>query len=328
MGARFSSSPAGASWSATTAWRCGSHSGFSVETTNRMASATVTVCAKISHNLCMESSRMKREELVDYLDGLLMPGKFKDYCPNGLQVEGRGEIRCLVAGVTASQALLDAAVERNADAILVHHGYFWRGEDCRVTGIRRQRLATLLARDINLLAYHLPLDAHPELGNNAQLALRLGWLPEGRFGEQDIAWLGSQAEPCDLPALVERVSGVLGRRPLVVAGDSRPVRRIGWCSGGAQGYFEQAIALGVDAYLSGEISEQTVHLARESGVAYLAAGHHATERYGVQALAAHLGQRFGIACEFVDLDNPVLRNSVALFDAVGFELKAHQQGDF
>ncbi len=248
---------------------------------------------------------MKREVLVNYLDGLLQPGRFRDYCPNGLQVEGRPEIVRLVAGVTASQALIEAAIERDADAILVHHGWSWKGEDGRVTGIRRKRLGSLLSSDINLLAYHLPLDAHPELGNNAQLALRLGWLPEGRFGEQDIAWLGALAEPCDLPALVERVAGVLGRPPLVVAGDSRPVRRIGWCSGGAQGYFEQAIALGVDAYLSGEISEQTVHLARESGVAYLAAGHHATERYGVQALAGHLAQQFGIACEFVDLDNPV-----------------------
>jgi dinuclear metal center YbgI/SA1388 family protein len=248
---------------------------------------------------------MKREELVNYLDGLLTPGKFRDYCPNGLQVEGRSEVLRLVAGVTASQALVDAAVERQADAILVHHGWFWKGEDGRVTGIRRQRLGSLLANDINLLAYHLPLDAHPELGNNAQLASRLGWLPEGRFGEQDIAWLGSLAEPCDLPTLTARVAAALGRQPLVVGGSERPIRRIGWCSGGAQGYFEQAIALGVDAYLSGEISEQTVHLARESGVAYLAAGHHATERYGVQALAGHLAQQFGIACDFVDLDNPV-----------------------
>lgn len=248
---------------------------------------------------------MKREELVNYLDGLLVPGKFRDYCPNGLQVEGRSEIVRLVAGVTASQALLEAAIERHADAILVHHGWFWKGEDGRVTGIRRKRLGSLLAADINLLAYHLPLDAHPELGNNAQLALRLGWLPEGRFGEQDIAWLGTLAEPCDLPTLTDRVAGGLGRPPLVVAGDGRPVRRIGWCSGGAQGYFEQAIALGVDAYLSGEISEQTVHLARESGIAYLAAGHHATERYGVQALAGHLAQQFGISCDFIDLDNPV-----------------------
>ena len=248
---------------------------------------------------------MKREELVSYLDGLMMPGKYRDYCPNGLQVEGCAEISRVVAGVTASQALLDAAVDRHADAILVHHGFFWKGEDGRVTGIRRKRLATLLAHDINLLAYHLPLDAHPELGNNAQLARRLGWVPEGRFGEQDIGWLGSVAVPSDLATLVATVTGVLGRVPLVIGDETRPIRRIAWCSGGAQGYFEQAIALGVDAYLSGEISEQTVHLARESGVAYLAAGHHATERYGVQALAGHLAQQFGIVCDFVDLDNPV-----------------------
>ena len=248
---------------------------------------------------------MKREELVEYLDGLLVPGKFRDYCPNGLQVEGRSEITSIVAGVTASQALLDAAVNRHADAILVHHGYFWKGEDGRVTGMRRKRLATLLANDINLLAYHLPLDAHPELGNNAQLASLLGWLPDGRFGEQDIAWLGAVIEPCDLTALATKIALVLGRTPMVIGDGARTIRRIAWCSGGAQGYFEQAIALGVDAFVSGEISEQTVHLARESGVAYLAAGHHATERYGVQALAAHLAARFGITCEFVDLDNPV-----------------------
>lgn len=248
---------------------------------------------------------MKREELVDYLDGLLVPGKFRDYCPNGLQVEGRAEIVRLVAGVTASQALLDVAVARNADAILVHHGYFWRGEDGRVTGLRRKRLSSLLANDINLLAYHLPLDAHPELGNNAQLAQRLGWVVEGRFGEQDIAWLGSLVGPGTLAELAADVARVLGRAPLVIGEGNKLIRRIAWCSGGAQNYFEQAIALGVDAYLSGEISEQTVHLARESGVAYLAAGHHATERYGVQALAEHVAQQFGIACEFVDLDNPV-----------------------
>ena len=248
---------------------------------------------------------MKREELVSYLDRLLEPTKFKDYCPNGLQVEGRAEVRRIVAGVTASQALLDAAVARGADAILVHHGYFWKGDDGRVTGIRRQRLGTLIKHDINLLAYHLPLDAHPEFGNNAQLALRLGWVPEGRFGEQDIAWLGRLAEPADLATVSGNVERLLGRVPLVIGEGGRPVRRIAWCSGGAQGYFEQAIALGVDAYVSGEISEQTVHLARESGVAYIAAGHHATERGGVQALAAHLSEKFGLDCEFVDIENPV-----------------------
>ena len=248
---------------------------------------------------------MKREELVSYLDRLLEPTKFKDYCPNGLQVEGRGEVRRIVAGVTASQALLDAAVARGADAVLVHHGYFWKGDDGRVTGIRRQRLGTLINHDINLLAYHLPLDAHPEFGNNAQLALGLGWVPEGRFGEQDIAWLGTLAEPADLATVSGNVARTLGRVPLVIGEAGRPVKRIAWCSGGAQGYFEQAIALGVDAYVSGEISEQTVHLARESGVAYIAAGDHATERGGVQALAAHLRERFGLDCEFVDIENPV-----------------------
>jgi dinuclear metal center YbgI/SA1388 family protein len=248
---------------------------------------------------------MKREELVSYLDRLLEPTKFKDYCPNGLQVEGRGEVGRIVAGVTASQALLDAAVARGADAVLVHHGYFWRGDDGRVTGIRRQRLGTLINHDINLLAYHLPLDAHPEFGNNAQLALGLGWLPEARFGEQDIAWLGTLAEPADLATVSGNVARLLGREPLVIGEAGRPVRRIAWCSGGAQGYFEQAIALGVDAYVSGEISEQTMHLARESGVAYIAAGHHATERGGVQALAAHLSEKFGLDCEFVDIENPV-----------------------
>lgn len=248
---------------------------------------------------------MKREELVSYLDELLEPGKFRDYCPNGLQVEGRDEVRCIVTGVTASQALLDTAVARGADTILVHHGYFWKGEDGRVTGMRRRRLGELIEHDINLLAYHLPLDAHPELGNNAQLAARLGWLADGRFGEQDIAWQGALAEPTELSVLAAKVAQALGRTPLVIGDPVRPIRRIAWCSGGAQGYFEQAIALGVDAFLSGEISEQTVHLARESGVAYLAAGHHATERGGVMALAGHLAERFGIGCEFVDVDNPV-----------------------
>jgi len=248
---------------------------------------------------------MKREELVNYLDGLLEPANFKDYCPNGLQVEGRSEVRRVIAGVTASQALLDAAVAAGADAVLVHHGFFWKGEDGRITGIRRQRLGALIENNINLLAYHLPLDAHPELGNNAQLASRLGWRATGRFGEQAIGWLGELAEPAGLAQMAANVANGLGRTPLVIGDMARPIRRIAWCSGGAQGHFEQAIALGVDAYLSGEISEQTVHLARESGVAYIAAGHHATERGGVQALAGHLARQFDLDCSFVDIDNPV-----------------------
>lgn len=248
---------------------------------------------------------MKREDLTRYLDELLDAARFKDYCPNGLQVEGRREIGCLVAGVTASQALIDTAIARNADAIIVHHGWFWRGEDGRVTGIRKTRLQALLRHDINLVAYHLPLDSHAELGNNAQLASRLGWLADGRFGEQDLGWLGRSAASTTLSVLAATIADTLQRAPLVIGEPERPIRRLAWCSGGAQGYFEQAIALGVDAYVSGEISEQTVLLARESGVAYIAAGHHATERYGIQALAAHLSAHAGVQCEFVDIDNPV-----------------------
>jgi len=248
---------------------------------------------------------MKLDELTLYLDELLQAPKYRDYCPNGLQVEGCSEVTRIVAGVTASQKLLDLAVERGAQAVLVHHGYFWKGEDGRITGMRRKRLSTLLGNGISLLAYHLPLDAHPELGNNAQLATLFGWQPEGRFGEQDIGWYGSLPTPATLAEVVTAIAGALGRPPLAIGDPARPVRRVAWCSGGAQGYFEQAIALGVDLYLSGEISEQTVHLAEESGVAYLAAGHHATERYGIKALAAHLQAHFAVECSFIDLDNPV-----------------------
>ena len=248
---------------------------------------------------------MKRDELARYLDETLETARFRDYCPNGLQVEGRADVLRIVAGVTASQALIEAAIERRADALLVHHGWFWKGEDGRITGLRKARIGRLLAHNINLFAYHLPLDAHAELGNNAQLAARLGWIAEARFGEQDIAWIGRPASPLTAGELAQSIATRLGRVPQLVGDAARTIRRIAWCSGGAQGYFEQAIALGVDAYVSGEISEQTVHLARESGVAYLAAGHHATERFGAEALAQHLAEKFGLTCEFVDIDNPV-----------------------
>ena len=248
---------------------------------------------------------MKRDELMRYLDELLESARFKDYCPNGLQVEGRPEIRRIVAGVTASQALVDQAVARGADALLVHHGWFWRGEDGRVTGFRKKRLQTLLAHDINLIAYHLPLDGHAEFGNNAQLAQRLDWTVEGRFGEQDVGWYGRLDETRTLGEVTRRVSAELGREPLVIGAETQQVSRIAWCSGGAQSLFEAALSLGVQVFLSGEISEQHVHLARESGVAYLAAGHHASERYGIQALAAHLAGKFGLDCTFIDIDNPV-----------------------
>jgi dinuclear metal center YbgI/SA1388 family protein len=247
---------------------------------------------------------MKRNQLSDYLDQLLEPARFRDYCPNGLQVEGRTEIRRIVCGVTACRALLDAAVAAQADAILVHHGYFWKGEDSCVTGFRKTRLATLLVHDINLFAYHLPLDVHPLLGNNAQLASHLGWVAEGRFGDQEIGFLGRTESAMDAAGVAARIEEVLGRRPLLVGEPKRKVDRVAWCTGGAQGHFEAAISAGADLYVSGEISEQTTHLARESGVPYIAAGHHATERYGIQALGLHLALHFGIDCTYVDIDNP------------------------
>lgn len=248
---------------------------------------------------------MQLSELRTHLDELLEVARFRDYSPNGLQVEGRPEVRKLVCGVTASQALLDVAVTEGADAVIVHHGYFWRGEDGCITGIRKRRLASLLGHDISLLAYHLPLDAHPELGNNAQLARLLGWHAEGRFGEQDLAWIGRPAHPVAADDVARALAARLGREPMLVGDAQREVRRVAWCTGAAQGYFEQAIAAGADLYVSGEISEQTVHLARESGIPYLAAGHHATERYGIQALARHLAEQFGLDARFVDVDNPV-----------------------
>ena len=248
---------------------------------------------------------MERAALDAYLSDFLQAPDFSDYCPNGLQVEGRAEVVRIVTGVTASAALIEAAVAADADALIVHHGYFWRGEDARITGLRRRRIGLLLANDLNLFAYHLPLDVHPEVGNNAALARRLGLTPAGRFGEQNIGVHGTLAGATTLAQFADLIGKQIARPPLVIGDLARPVRRVAWCTGGAQGLFEQAIALGVDAYISGEISEQTVHAARESGVAYIAAGHHATERYGVQALGVHLAQRFGLQHRFVEIENPV-----------------------
>lgn len=248
---------------------------------------------------------MKRDEFVRYLDSLLESQRFRDYCPNGLQVEGAGQVGRIVAGVTACQALIEAAISRGADTLLVHHGWFWRNEDGRITGHRKARMRALMERDINLIAYHLPLDAHAELGNNACLAQSLAWSVDGQFGEQDIGWIGRLDVPRTLDDLGRNVASELRRQPLVIGEPARMVERVAWCSGGGQGYFEQAVALGVDTFLSGEISEQAVHLARESGVAFIAAGHHATERLGIQALAGHVRERLGLECDFVDIDNPV-----------------------
>ncbi|HTO46782.1 MAG TPA: Nif3-like dinuclear metal center hexameric protein [Burkholderiales bacterium] len=248
---------------------------------------------------------MNRDELARHLDQLLDVSRIRDYCPNGLQVEGRLEVTRLVSGVTASVALIERATAAGADALLVHHCYFWKGEDPRLVGTRKRRIELVLAAGLNLFAYHLPLDLHPELGNNAQLAARLGLRTEGRGGEQDLVAYGALDAPTDLDGFAARVKARLGRAPLVVGEPGRAVSRVAWCTGAAQGFFETAIGLGVDAYVTGEISEQHVHLARESGVAFVAAGHHATERFGVQAVGEHLARTFALSHQFVDIDNPV-----------------------
>jgi dinuclear metal center YbgI/SA1388 family protein len=246
----------------------------------------------------------RRTEIESYLHTLLEVARFKDYGPNGLQVEGKPEVSVLVSGVTASRALIDAAIEAGADAILVHHGLFWRGHDGRVTGWLKQRLERLLAHGISLYAYHLPLDAHPEFGNNAQLGVRLGLRADARFGEQELGFIGSPPAPLSLDGLAGDIARSLQREPVVVAGDGRALRRIAWCTGGAQGYFEPAIAAGADVFITGEISEPQAHYARETGVAFIACGHHASERYGAPALAEHVAQAFGLVHRFIDIDNP------------------------
>jgi len=244
-------------------------------------------------------------EITRYCEDLLQSGAFNDYCPNGLQVQGVPEVERIVSGVTASQALIDAAITYDADLILVHHGYFWKGEDPRITGMKHRRIAALIRHDISLLAYHLPLDAHGELGNNTELGRVLGFEVDGPLNQENIGLLGHLAAPLSLEELGRHVEQRLGRNPQLICAGDWPVERIGWCTGAAQSYLEQAAAAGMDAFLSGEISEQTVHVARELGIHYIAAGHHATERYGVQALGEKLASEFSLQHHFVDIPNPV-----------------------
>ena len=250
---------------------------------------------------------IERAQLLKSFDDLLKPDQFRDYGPNGLQVEGCNEVSLIVSGVTASQALIEAAIKAKAQAVFVHHGLFWKGQDGRVTGWMKQRLSLLLAHNINLFAYHLPLDAHAELGNNAQLGLKLGLVAHSRFGEQDLGCMGARADgdafesASSLAAVLEQV---LKRPVTAVSGTGRALKNIAWCSGGAQSYFEAAIAAGADAFITGEISEPQVHYAREMGVAYFACGHHASERFGAAAVAAHIAAQWGLSHEFIEIDNP------------------------
>ncbi len=250
---------------------------------------------------------VERNLLLHDLEQFLNVNAISDYCPNGLQVEGTTQIQRIVSGVTASQALIDAAIELQADAILVHHGYFWKGEDQRVIGMKQRRLKALLTHDINLLAYHLPLDVHPEVGNNVQLAQRLGLTVTGPLqpdNPHNVGLIGELAAPLSASEFAARIEKALNRAPLVID-HQQPIQRVAWCTGGAQGYIEHAIAAGADAYITGEVSERTFHEAQENGISFFAAGHHATERYGVQALGEWLVKRFGIEHHYVECDNPV-----------------------
>lgn len=251
-------------------------------------------------------------QLVQWLDNYLQAPRFKDYCPNGLQVEGTPTVQHIVTGVTASQALLEAAVERGADTVLVHHGWFWKNEDARIRGMKKKRLAFALEHDLNLIAYHLPLDAHPEVGNNTQLALQLGLQqdkdedgqPIG-IGPSGLIQLGYLETPNTLENVAKKLCQQLQRSPLVVGNPQQIIQRVAWCTGGAQGFMTEAIDAGVDLYISGEASEPTYHYALESDTAYIGAGHHATERYGVKALGDKVAAQFGVKVEFIDINNPI-----------------------
>lgn len=251
------------------------------------------------------SSMVGTPDLVRYLDELLDASSVKDYCPNGMQVEGASVVSRAAFAVTASLAVVERAAAAGAQALVVHHGWFWRGEDPRVIGARRRRLAALLGADINLIGYHLPLDLHSELGNNAQLGRRMGWAVDGTGGDRGLIAFTSLDQPVSAAELGARLDAALERAPLLVGDLERSIRRIAWCTGGAQDLLEEAVALGAEAFVSGEISERTTHLAREAGVVYAAAGHHATERYGIQALGRRVAEVFGIDTVFIEDPNPV-----------------------
>ncbi|PID63299.1 MAG: Nif3-like dinuclear metal center hexameric protein [Gammaproteobacteria bacterium] len=247
------------------------------------------------------------DDIVQHVNRTLVAAAIPDYCPNGLQVEGRSEVATLISGVTACEAFLEAAIDAGADAVLVHHGYFWKNDSPTVTGMLGRRVRRLVKADVSLMAWHLPLDVDPVFGNNAEIGRRLGI--EGAQavaagGTEGLLWFGDLTAALGAEALAERIDQVLARRPLVVADHGRPIRRFGWCSGGAQGFLADAARLGCDAYLSGEISEKTMHEARELGVTYFHAGHHASERFGVQALGEHLADHFSLTHRFIDIDNP------------------------
>jgi len=247
-------------------------------------------------------------ELLDYVNDLLAVKNYRDYTPNGLQVEGKHEIKKIVTGVSASYDLIEKAVEKKADAILVHHGYFWKNENPCILGMKKERLKLLLQHEINLIAYHIPLDDHPVYGNNIQLAKVLGIKVEGKIAGADdnsLVWHGVLAKPISAQELLDHIASKLNRTPVHLPGDKETIKTIAWCTGAAQGYIDQAVDANMDAYLSGEVSEQTYHVVKETGTHFFAGGHHATERYGVRSLGEHLAQKYSLDCDYIELDNPV-----------------------
>lgn len=250
---------------------------------------------------------MNQFELEAYLNQLLKPEKIKDFCPNGLQVQGKEQIKKVVTGVTATQLLIDQAIEKQADALFVHHGFFWKNENPAIKGMKQKRIKALLANDINLYAYHLPLDIHPSLGNNAQLAKLLDIEVTGGLelnNPSSVAMQGQLNKAMSLADFSQLLEHKLQRKPLVESGGDFDVKTIAWCTGGGQSIIEQAANQDIDLFITGEVSEQTIHTAREMNIHFIAAGHHATERYGAKAVGEHLAQQFGFDVEFIDINNP------------------------
>lgn len=251
---------------------------------------------------------IERKILVDYLDQFLQVNTIADYAPNGLQIEGKAEISKIITGVTASQALLDEAIAEKADAVIVHHGYFWKGENPEIIGIKKQRLQTLLKHDINLFAYHLPLDIHPELGNNVELAKLMDWQIKDQFdtgADVPLGLIGQLPKPMTIEQLADQCFEKLGQTPRVINAGEHLVKVVAWCTGAAQDFITQAKFAGADVYITGEVSERTYHEAKELGIHFLACGHHATERFGIKALGEHLQQQFDIDVKFIDIPNPI-----------------------
>lgn len=250
---------------------------------------------------------IERNELISYINDYLNINAMKDYCPNGLQVEGADVISKIVTGVTASQALIDSAIKQDADLLIVHHGYFWKGESQPIVGLKMNRIRALLTNDLNLAAYHLPIDCHVDVGNNVQLGQLLGFSniePIACIDPVGVLYKGTLAQPLSATELGNLVGQTLQRTPLVEQVSDNKITTVAWCTGGGQGYIDSVAELGIDAFITGEVSEQTIHSAREHRIHFIAAGHHATERYGVKALGEHIQERFDVDVTFIDIDNP------------------------